>query len=81
LRRYRPGILANVELYRGKPIMIQSELVAGKVRETSGPWKLSGNWWDLSHWEVEEWDIQLDNGHLFRLAQSADGWEVVGVYD
>ena len=81
LRRYRPGILAKVELYRGKPIMIQSDLVAGKVRETSGPWKLSGNWWDPSHWEVEEWDIQLDNGHLFRLAQSVDGWEVVGVYD
>jgi protein ImuB len=81
LRRYRPGILAKIELDHGKPIMIQSDLVAGKIRETRGPWKLSGNWWDPSHWEVEEWDIQLENGHLFRLAQSADCWEVVGVYD
>jgi len=81
LRRYRPGILAKVELDNGKPILIQSDLVAGKIRETRGPWKLSGNWWDPSHWEVEEWDIQLENGHLFRLAQNTDCWEVVGVYD
>lgn len=80
-RRYRPGIIAKVELGSGKPIMVQSDLVAGKIREARGPWKLSGNWWDQSQWNVEEWDIQLDNGNLFRLAQRADRWEVVGVYD
>lgn len=81
LRRYRPGIAAKVELGDGKPVMLQSDLVAGKIREARGPWKLSGNWWDQLHWNVEEWDIQLYNGNLFRLAQSADRWEVVGVYD
>ncbi len=69
LRRYRPGIAARVELSDGKPVVMQSSLISGRILESRGPWKLSGNWWDRTYWETKEWDIALDNGGLYRIAQ------------
>ena len=69
LRRYRPGIAARVELNDGKPVLMQSSLISGRILEARGPWKLSGNWWDRTRWETKEWDIALDNGGLYRIAQ------------
>jgi protein ImuB len=69
LRRYRPGMTARVELSDGKPVLLQSSLVSGRILEARGPWKLSGNWWDRTRWETQEWDIALDNGGLYRIAQ------------
>jgi protein ImuB len=69
LRRYRPGMTARVELSDGKPVLLQSRLVSGRILEARGPWKLSGNWWDRTRWETQEWDIALDNGGLYRIAQ------------
>ena len=81
LRRYRPGIVASIELSKGKPASVQSSLISSKILEARGPWNLSGNWWDRTHWEVKEWDVLLENGGIYRLAQSLGQWEVVGVYD
>ena len=85
LRRYRPGIAARVELNDGKPVLMQSDLISGRILEIRGPWKLSGHWWDRTRWDTKEWDIALDNGGLYRIAQKAmdtpEAWEVVGVYD
>jgi protein ImuB len=85
LRRYRPGIAAEVQLTNdGKPNLIQSSVISGKIMEARGPWKLSGNWWDRTRWETKEWDIALDNGGIYRIAQRTtlqDQWEVLGVYD
>jgi protein ImuB len=69
LRRYRPGIAARVELNDGKPVLMQSSLISGRIMEARGPWKLSGNWWDRTRWETKEWDIALENGGLYRIAQ------------
>jgi len=64
---------------------MQSNLISWRILEVRGPWKLSGNWWDRTRWETKEWDIELDNGGLYRIAQKAmntpEAWEVVGVYD
>jgi protein ImuB len=68
LRRYRPGISARVEMNDGKPVLIQSGLISGRILEARGPWKLSGDWWDRMQWETKEWDIALDDG-LYRIAQ------------
>jgi protein ImuB len=81
LRRYRPGILANVELNNDKPASVQCSLFSGKILQVQGPWNLSGNWWDRTRWEIREWDVILENGGIYRLAQSLGQWEVVGVYD
>jgi protein ImuB len=69
LRRCRPGIAARVELNDGKPVLMQTSLISGKILEVRGPWKLSGNWWDRMRWDIKEWDIALDNGGLYRIAQ------------
>jgi protein ImuB len=69
LRRYRPGMAARVELNDGKPVLLQCSLISGQILEARGPWKLSGNWWDQTRWETQEWDIALDNGGLYRLAR------------
>jgi protein ImuB len=69
LRRYRPGIAACVELNDGRPVLMQSSLISGRIMEARGPWKLSGNWWDRTRWETKEWDVALDNGGLYRIAQ------------
>jgi protein ImuB len=68
LRRYRPGIAARVELSDGKPVLMHSGLISGRIIEARGPWKLSGNWWERARWETTEWDIALDNGGLYRIA-------------
>jgi protein ImuB len=81
LRRYRPGIVADVELNQGKPVAVRSLMMKGRILQIRGPWKLSGNWWDFSRWESQEWDIELDTGGLYRLVQTPGHWEVVGMYD
>jgi protein ImuB len=74
LRRYRPGMAVRVELNDGKPVLLQSNLIAGRILEVRGPWKLSGNWWDRTRWETKEWDVALDNGGLYRIAQKTTHW-------
>jgi protein ImuB len=74
LRRYRPGMAVRVELNDGKPVLLQSNLIAGRILETRGPWKLSGNWWDRTLWETKEWDVALDNGGLYRISQKTINW-------
>jgi protein ImuB len=69
LRRYRPAMTAHVESCDGKPVLLQSSMISGRILEARGPWKLSGNWWDLTRWETQEWDIALDNGGIYRIAQ------------
>jgi hypothetical protein len=49
--------------------LMQSSLISGRIMEARGPWKLSGNWWDRTRWETKEWDIALENGSLYRIAQ------------
>jgi hypothetical protein len=38
--------------------------------DQSGPFLLSGNWWDEKSWAREEWDIQLEDGDLVRAHES-----------
>ena len=36
--------------------------VRGQIIDQSGPFLLSGNWWDEKAWARAEWDMQLENG-------------------
>jgi protein ImuB len=81
LRRYRPPISATVELADGKPILIHSRLITGRIDKQRGPWKTSGNWWDPDRWEIQEWDVQVTDGGIYRLTFSAGNWAISGVYD
>jgi protein ImuB len=49
----------------------------------AGPWRLSGEWWDVGGWARDEWDVALDDGTLCRIALDlrAGGWFLDAVYD
>lgn len=54
----------------------------GQITDIHGPFPLSGEWWDPAiQWQHLEWDLQLDSGHLLRLAyHPPDAWHLEGRY-
>ncbi len=80
LRRFRPAAAATIfssEVRRH----LQSDKIAGKVVDQSGPFLFSGNWWDEKSWARAEWDVQLENGDLIRAHETEGIWKVDGIYD
>jgi protein ImuB len=80
LRRFRPALAATVQVVRGRPTFLFSEAGNGPVRAALGPYRASGAWWDREAWAVEEWDVELENGGLYRLACVGQAWCVEGSY-
>ncbi len=85
LRRFRPPLPARIELKQELDaetlLRISATGIHGKIRASRGPWLASGDWWDQRPWQRREWDIELEDGGLYRLAQQADQWQVDGEYD
>lgn len=81
LRRYRPAIPAQVRLEKHRPAWLQSARVSGAICAVLGPYRLSGGWWEASRWSTEEWDVEMADGGLYRLAQVAQEWRLEGSYD
>jgi protein ImuB len=81
LQRFRPPYPAQVRLQRYMPVFVFSEKVGGEIVDAAGPYRLSGSWWDRGIWAVEEWDIALGNGALYRISKHQDAWFVEGCYD
>jgi protein ImuB len=81
LRRCRPAPPARVVIQRGRPFGLASEIATGAVTCCAGPYRLSGTWWDPRGWEIEEWDVQLEDGAMFRLARRGRRWTVEGCYE
>jgi protein ImuB len=83
LRRIRPVQPAVVELSGAHPTFVVCAPLAvhGLVLHAHGPWRRSGNWWDRDAWALDEWDVQLEKGGLYRLGHAREGWFVEGIYD
>jgi protein ImuB len=79
VRRFRPGWRAIV--FTSQHRHLQSEKIRGQVVDRSGPYFLSGNWWDEKSWARAEWDMQLENGELIRAHEAEGTWKIDGVYD
>jgi protein ImuB len=85
LRMYRPPRKAKVRIVDGQPAHISFGSVSAAVKECSGPWKLSGNWW-TEHWAREIWDVELrlDSGAVFYRAFQdlvSNRWYIAGKFD
>ncbi|HEY1489391.1 MAG TPA: DNA polymerase Y family protein, partial [Verrucomicrobiae bacterium] len=65
LRRFRPPRPSHIEFRDDKPALLRSEIFAGPIVETRGPFFSSGNWWDAGRWAREEWDVETADGSLF----------------
>jgi len=81
LRRFRPSIHAHVMLQDNRPVGLRSSVFAGAIHDSRGPFCSSGNWWDDTKWSRMEWDVEVDNGILYRLVQREEDWFIEGVYD
>ena len=83
-RRFRPPLSAQIWCTDcGNPIKVMSSLGGGRVIACAGPWRTSGDWWAGTHWERQEWDVEVQNMGLSRVFQDCfqDRWFIEGSYD
>jgi len=81
LRRFRPPRPAHVFTMNHRPASLIMDDFSAPLRESSGPWVTSGDWWDRQAWERIEWEVEAADGRLYRVFQQADKWYLEGVYD
>lgn len=83
MRLFRPALHAHVRVAGITPKDVIAQGVKGKVIQWAGPWKTSGEWWTSTSWIHEEWDVELDDGALYRIYRELQTrkWYVHGIYD
>ncbi|MDQ6733336.1 MAG: hypothetical protein M3Z35_04340, partial [Nitrospirota bacterium] len=83
IRLFRPALQAHVRVAGITPKSVVAQGVKGKVIQSAGPWKTSGEWWAPTSWVHEEWDVALDDGALYRIYCESQNreWYVHGIYD
>jgi protein ImuB len=83
IRLFRPVLVATVTVAEWIPKYVAASGIKGNVLHSAGPWKTSGEWWATTAWTREEWDVELDDGALYRIFQQPHTrqWYVSGVYD
>jgi protein ImuB len=81
LRRLRPPAPAAVTLTSGRPVALRSPRLSGRIVAGVGPWRSSGEWWSKQPWLQDEWDVELADGTLCRLANDGSAWHLAGIYD
>jgi protein ImuB len=81
LRRFRPPLPASVTLVAGRPVELRSRRLAARIVVSAGPWRVSGEWWSERPWLYDEWDVELNEGLICRLAHDGSAWWLDGVYD
>ena len=82
LRAFRPPRPAAVTLRAGEPAFVSAPGVRGVISERAGPWRASGDWWDVA-WSREEWDVALQGGGVYRIYRDRlrEEWFVEGELD
>jgi protein ImuB len=81
VRRLRPPRSADVVLHAGAPAYLRAAGLAGRIVAGAGPWRVSGEWWTEAPFVQDEWDVELDDGTLCRLARDGRGWRLEAIYD
>ena len=81
LRRLRPPVAAGVTLTAGRPVHLRSDWLTARIVASVGPWRASGEWWTEHPWIHDEWDVELGDGTLCRLAHDGSTWHLDGIYD
>jgi protein ImuB len=81
LRRFRPPLPAQIRFQRHVPIWFSSPKAQGEIIDAAGPYRVSGHWWDQHAWTMEEWDIELSDGALYRVAKHRGSWFLEGCYE
>ena len=82
LRKLRPPRGVDVE-FDERPLAMQWNGARYRIDASAGPWRLSGEWWDVDGWARDEWDVALADGTLCRIAHDlrSGAWTLDSVYD
>ena len=81
LRVFRPPRPAQVSLRERMPVFVSAGGVRGAVLDLAGPWRASGDWWDVA-WSREEWDVALAAGvYRIFLDRLREAWFLEGELD
>ena len=59
-RVFRPSLPVTVELREEQPSRVYLRGMRGEVVAASGPWRSSGDWWQVEPWHQDEWDLALE---------------------
>ena len=81
MRRMRPPRPVDVALDAGTPAHLRAAGLAGRIIAGAGPWRVSGEWWTEAPFVQDEWDVELHDGTLCRLARDGRGWRLEAIYD
>ena len=81
MHRMRPPKSIEVALAAGTPAHLRAAGLNGRIVATAGPWRISGDWWTDSAYARDEWDVELADGTLCRLAHDSRGWRLEAIYD
>jgi protein ImuB len=81
LRSFRPPLPAEVAVREGAPSFVSAAGVRGAVLDRAGPWRASGDWWDVAY-SREEWEVALAIG-VYRIFRDRlrESWFVEGELD
>jgi len=77
---FNPPLPANVSVVNKCLASIRTQHVSGAVKRFSGVWRQNSRWWNRA-WNTEEWDIELEEGGIYRLCKVSSHWFLVGEYD
>ncbi len=84
LRILRPPVAARVRMQGGRPVRVESPVVAGDVVSCAGPWRTSGGWWSTEgRFALDHYDVQTSDGMVARLRFDGvrERWSVDALYD
>jgi protein ImuB len=83
LRRLRPPRDIDVEWGGEAPASLRWNGAHYRVITCAGPWRSSGDWWDVDGWARDEWDVALGDGTVCRIAHDlrSGRWSLDAVYD
>ena len=70
----------SVSIRNKRLVYIHTPYISGKVKECSGVWRRNSRWWNRG-WKTEEWDIEIEDGGIYRLCRISRHWFLVGEYD
>jgi len=81
VHRIRPPRPVQVTLESGAPAHLRVTGLTGRIVAGAGPWRVSGEWWREDAFVQDEWDVELGDGTLCRLARDGRGWRLEAIYD
>ena len=86
MRQLRPAEAISVHLRDGRPETFFFRGDRYCVERAYGPWLASGDWWSVTRWNLQQWDVVARCGEALLcgcavLDSARRRWTMVALYD